>query len=45
MYCPGQSKDLGMPLEGETWGLEVEPLPPPPAIQSAVPWDLSDMHT
>lgn len=27
MYCPGQNKDLEMPLEGETRGLEVEPLP------------------
>lgn len=43
MYCPGQNKDLEMPLEGETRGLEVEPLPP--AVQSAVPWDLSDMQT
>lgn len=27
MYCPGQNKDLEMPLEGETRGLEVEPSP------------------
>lgn len=25
MYCPGPSKDWEMPLEGETWGMEVEP--------------------
>lgn len=28
MYCPGPSKDQEMPLEGETWGMEVESLLP-----------------
>lgn len=32
MHCPGPSKDGEMSLEGETWGMEVEP-----AAQSVVP--------
>lgn len=35
MYCPGWSKDQEMPLEGETWGVEVDP----------PPRDLSDTQT
>lgn len=35
MYCPGPGKDGEMSLEGETWGVEVEPSCPKCGFQDS----------